>query len=154
MAKIIITEKQYNLIKESIDEDIHPSEAYRDNTSIQSIVNGKRGVGFMATLSSSVMDELVKIVDEADLNMFKIHRAKDVAYVIFRNGYEKQARELVNIAQKHEGYLPCCPDQGITPDEVYKIGRLLGYYRDSVIEFVTDKFSLDPNYFDNTDIYK
>lgn len=154
MAKIIITQKQYNLIKESIDEEIHPSEAYRDMDDIQTIIDGKRGVGFIAALVPSILNDMVKKADEAGLNMFKIQRAKDAAYVIYADGYEKQARELVNIAQKFDGYLPCCKGQGITPDEVYRIGRLLGYYRDNVIEFVTDKFDLDPNYFDNTDIYK
>lgn len=154
MAKIIITEKQYNLIKESIDEDIHPSDAYRDMDDIQTIIDGKRGVGFIASLSPERLNEMVKKADDAGLNVFKIQRAKDAAYVIYADGYEKQARELVNIAQKYNGYLPASPKQGITPDEVYKIGRLLGYYRDSVIDFVTRKFDLEPDYFDNTDIYK
>ena len=150
MAKIIITEKQYNLIKESIDESIDPSEAYRDEDSVQTVIDGRRNVAFIPIRGNN---KIFQLAINAGLNMFKIQRERDAVLIMYNDGYENQAKELAQIANKYNGYLPCTPDK-ISADEVYRIGRLLDYNRQPVIDFVTDKFNLRPNYFNNTDIYK
>jgi hypothetical protein len=152
MTKLIITESQYNRL---FNEDIDPSEAYRDENGIEAVINGRRNVGFLAVRDYN--KNLIKNIKEANLKIIKLiqdNSPDKYSLIFFRSGHENQALELAIIAKKYDGYLPASPDQGITADEVYKIGRLLGYYRDKVIEFVCNKFNLRPDYFKNKNIYK
>jgi hypothetical protein len=139
MAKLIISERQFNLIKEHLSEEIDPSEAYRDEAAIDTIISRKRDVGFLAVyfdehrelLSKAVENGLKYISIPQKISSFK----NSIAYVIYRPGAEEQAMRLAKIARKHGGYLPV-----ETPEETYEIGILLGYYEDKVKEFVLQKF--------------
>ena len=139
MAKIIITERQYNLIKEHISEEIDPNEAYRDETSVQTVLNGKRGVGFLVVYCPQAK-ELLKKAIAGGLKTISMPQeegsfGKTTAHVIYRNGFEEEAMRLAKIARKNGGYLPTN-----TPEETYEIGILLGYYPEKVKEFVISKF--------------
>jgi hypothetical protein len=139
MAKIIISERQYNIIKEHLSEEIDPSEAYRDEGAIDTIISGKRDVGFLAVyfdqhkelLNKAIENGLKYISIPQKVSSFK----NSVAYVIYRSSAEEQAMRLAKIARKHGGYIPV-----ETPEETYEIGILLGYYPDKVKEFVLKKF--------------
>ena len=139
MAKIIITERQYNLIKEHLSEEIDPHEAYTDEGAIDTIIAGKRDVGFLAVYYD-VHKELLNKATEKGLKHISMPQKggmfKDsVAYIIYRPGSEEQAMRLAKIARRNGGYLPTN-----TPEETYEIGMLLGYYEDKVKKFVSDKF--------------
>jgi len=139
MAKLIITERQYNVIKEHLSEEIDPSEAYRDEGAIDTIISGKRDVGFLAVyfdehreLLKNAIDNGLKVISMPQQGgSFK----NSIAYVIYRPSAEEQAMRLAKIARKHGGYIPI-----ETPEETYEIGILLGYYEDKVKEFVLKKF--------------
>ena len=139
MAKIIISERQYNLIKEHIKETIEPEEGYKDESSLQTILNGKRGVGFIVDYNPKAK-EILKKADEAGLKRISIPQkegsfGKTIANVVYRNGYEEEAMRLAKIARNNKGYLPTN-----TPEETYEIGILLGYNPEKVKEFVLKKF--------------
>jgi hypothetical protein len=137
MAKLIITERQYNLIKEHLSEEIDPDEAYYDNGAVQTVIDGKRDVGFLATYYAEAEALLYK-AKEAGLKVISMPQTRhkgSSANVIYRKGSEEEAMRLAKIARKHGGYLPI-----ETPEETYEIGILLGYYEDKVKEFVSDKF--------------
>jgi len=137
MAKIIISEKQLNLIKNMIMEEIDPSEAYRDESAVNTIINGKRNVGFLATYYKEA-HELLKKAKKAGLKVISIPQdlnANSMANIIYRSGYEEQASKLASIARKNGGYLPI-----ETPEETYNIGILLDYNKEAVKQFVLDKF--------------
>jgi len=155
MTKLIITTKQFNILREHLEEEIDPSEASEDSKALDTVINKKRNVAFLISRGKYGLDNLKKAVD-AGLGVIKFNQDNNpnkLGYMVYNHGYEKQAQELANIAIKWDGYLPCAPDQGISADEVFRIGRLLGYNRDSVVQFVCDKFNLSPNYFKDINIY-
>ena len=139
MAKIIISERQYNVIKQHIKEEIDPSEAYHDEAAVDTIINGKRGVGFLAVYYDKAKVLLQKALD-AGLKVISIPQEggmvkSSIANIIYRKGYEEEAQKLFKIAKRNGGYLPVN-----TPEETYEIGILLGYYPEKVKEFVLKKF--------------
>jgi len=136
MKRLIITESQLKVIKEHILEDIDPSDAYRNPESLQTVINGNRCVGFIATLYDS-LEDYIKKATEAGLKIIMVDqplRGKK-AIIFYRSGCEDKAQQLFNIARKNNGFLPIN-----TPEETYEIGILLGYNQQKVKEFVMDKF--------------
>jgi hypothetical protein len=129
MAKILITETQFDLIKKMVSEEIDPSEAYTSDSSLQTVIDGKRNIGFYGGASKNSVDKLLK----SGLKYISIGMNR--AYVFYREGYDEQAQQLAKIAKRHGGYLPIK-----TPEETYIIGVLLGYNKERVKEFVLDKF--------------
>lgn len=132
MSKIIITERQYRLIKEHISEDVEPDEANSHVKALKTVIDGKRGVGFYGGATFADVDALVA----SGLRYFPLGINR--AYVFYRDGYEEEATRLASIARKRDGYLPTK-----TPEETYEIGILLGYNPEKVKEFVLNKF---PNF--------
>jgi hypothetical protein len=134
--------KLINILKQILTEEIDPSEAYTDEGAIDTVIDGKRDVGFLAVY----FDEHRELLDKAVKNGLKYISMpqqggsfKDsIAYVIYRPGAEEQAMRLAKIARKHGGYIPT-----ETPEETYEIGMLLGYHEYKVKEFVLQKF---PNF--------
>ena len=129
MAKIIITERQYNLIKEHLSEDIDPGEAFNHPDALATVVNGRRNVGFYG---GATIDD-VKALKASGLKFFALN--VNDAYVFYRDGYGDDAMKLAKIARKHGGFL-----KNETPEEAYEIGMLLGYREDKVKKFVQDNF--------------
>lgn len=115
MARIIITTRQLNLLKEHIVEDVSPSQVNRDETCVSSVINKQRNVGFLSVYGPQTQKQLNRILD-AGLGVIKFRQDSpySLALVFYNHGHEKQAQELANIAMKYGGYLPCAPDQGIT----------------------------------------
>ena len=139
MTKLIITERQYRLIKEYIDETVEPEDVRRDRPALQTILDGKRNVGFLVIYNQETK-ELFDIAIKAGLKHISIPQregsfGKTVANVIYRKGHEQDAMRLAKIARKNEGYLPVN-----TPEETYEIGILLGYNPEKVKEFVLKNF--------------
>ncbi len=56
-------------------------------------------------------------------------------YVIYRDGYEKNAHKLLSIIKKNNGYLALN-----TPEETYEIGKLLGYSEEGIRDFIQNAF--------------
>ena len=139
MAKLIITERQYKLIKEYIEEMVEPEDVRHEAPALQTILDGKRNVGFLVIYNKETKDLFDKALS-AGLKYISIPQregsfGKTVANVIYRNGYESEAMRLAKIARKNEGYLPVN-----TPEETYEIGILLGYNPEKVKEFVLKNF--------------
>lgn len=139
MTKIIISERQYKLIKENIKETIEPEEAYREESALQTILDGKRGVGFIVAYNDRTQ-KVIKKVEESGLKIISMPQkegsfGKTIASIIYSTGHEEEAMRLAKIARQNDGYLPTK-----TPEETYEIGILLGYRPESVKEFVLKKF--------------
>lgn len=139
MAKLIITERQYKLIKEYIEEAIDPSEAYNELNALQTVIDGKRGVSFLVIYNKEtklLFDKAIKVgLKHISIPQREGSFGKTIANVIYRKGYEDEAMRLAKIARKNDGYLPVN-----TPEETYEIGILLGYNPEKVKEFVLKKF--------------
>jgi hypothetical protein len=136
MAKLKITEQQYTRLQSKLVEEIHPSEAYKDADGVKTVIDGRRDVGFISD-AYGYNDTLIQNIKDAGLMLIPMKQSHHAAtaYVFYRKGAEENAQKLASIARKHGGYLPI-----ETPEETYVIGRLLGYEKDAVEEFVLEKF--------------
>ena len=125
-----------NLEFGSVNEDIDASEAYRDENALQTIIDGKRGVGI---IMFGMYPQLKELAINAGLNFIKIkqdsHPESLGTSIVYRDGYEKQANRLHDIMKSHGGYVA---DE--TPEEAREIGLLLGYTEDSVNKFVEKRY--------------
>ena len=125
--KILINENQLNLIKETI----RPSEAYDDIGAVRTVCNGKRGLAFI-TLDSDRTNEIRMMALDADLHAVHVPSNPHNAFIVYNPKYEKQAHELLKIAEKYDGYL----DAYATEEDTREIGRLLEYDPNDVEEFI------------------
>ena len=126
--KILISERQERIIKEFID----PSEAHNEVDSVQTLCDGKRGVAFLAGMSDHVTNIVGDMISRCNLEFFKVPSNPHKAYIVYRQGYEKQAHHLLYIAEKYGGYL----DAMATEEDSRKIGELLEYDPNEVENFI------------------
>lgn len=128
--KILITENQYNLIKETI----HPSEVYSDVNSVRTVCDGKRNIAMVASWGTSDRDwdKIQEMVSDNDLDSKKIPSNRHDGYVIFKHGHEKQADRFIEIVERYGGYA----SSDATDDETREIGKLLEYNPEEIEKFI------------------
>lgn len=126
--KIILTENQYKLLNETI----HPSEAYDDVDSVRTICDGKRGVAFVADLNDEQLSIINDLIQNNNLRFIDVPSNPFGAYIIFKPEYEKRAKRLRQIANKHNGFLTVDADE----NDTYEIGKLLEYDDESIKSFI------------------
>lgn len=126
--KILITEEQKNLL----NEYINPSEAHEAVDSVQTLCDSKRGVAFLAGMSQGMTKIVGDMILKCNLEFFKVPSNPHVAYIVYRQGYEKEAHHLLHIAEKYGGYL----DAMATEEDSRKIGELLEYDPNEVENFI------------------
>ena len=116
-----------------IKEEISASEAYNDLSSVQTVVDGKRNVSFMAFYGQEDEDEMKRLIEDNGLKTLRVNRpGKSNVWVIYRPGSEPQAKELRDLAEKYGGYLAWYA----TEEDTRRIGQLLGYRKSDVESFI------------------
>jgi hypothetical protein len=111
--------------EEFVNETIKAEEAHRDKSAIQTVIDGKRDMGFI-TLKTSVdlsSNEFWDLVKTHNLGTIKLPKNQFEAYIFFNKDAEKKAKELAKIANKYGGFL----SYEATKQESKRIGELLGY---------------------------
>jgi hypothetical protein len=116
-----------------INEDIDPLEAITIVGSVQTIVDGKRDVGYIV-LKHSSKDEIEQIKTLVSDNNLKIQpvRGEQKPIIIYKTGNESAAKELKDIAEKYNGYL----SYKATEEESRRIGEILGYSKKSIDKYI------------------
>jgi hypothetical protein len=116
-----------------INEDIDPLEAITIVGSVQTIVDGKRDVGYIV-LKHSSKDEIEQIKTLVSDNNLKIQPVKgeQKPIIIYKTGNESAAKELKDIAEKYNGYL----SYKATEEESRRIGEILGYSKKSIDKYI------------------
>lgn len=119
--------KLINILKEIISA----SEAYTDVSSIQTIIDGKRGVSFVSKRGTSPKDweTIQKMIADNGLKSMHVKGNPNEAYIVYAQGHANDATELKHVAEKYGGYL----SSKATEEDSRRIGQLLGY-KDSDIE--------------------
>jgi hypothetical protein len=115
---------------EFVNETIKAEEAHRDKSAVQTVIDGKRDLGFI-TLKTTVdlsIDEFWDLVKTHNLGTIKLPGNPFDAYIYFNKGAEKKAKELAKIANKYGGYL----SYEATKQESKRIGELLGYAKEDI----------------------
>lgn len=118
-------------------ETIKAEEAYRDDTAIQTVVDGKRDLGFL-TIKGSVVDEadIWKAIKAGGLKTIEVPGNQFEAYIYFRPGAETKANELKKIAMKYGGFLSYEADEA----ESRRIGELLGYRKSDIDAYIRKNY--------------
>ena len=127
-----------NDISIRLDESIRAEEAYRDKTAIQTVIDGKRDMGFI-TIKASVdttKEEFWNLVKTHNLGTIKLPKNEFDAYIYFNKGAEKKAKELAKIANKYGGYL----SYEATEAESRRIGELLGYNKKDIDQYINKNY--------------
>lgn len=121
-----------------LSESIRAHEAYRDDSAIQTVLDGKRGVGFITLKTSPTTSEkeFWNIVETHGLRVLSVKGNAYGGYIYYLPGYEKQALELLDIAEKYGGYLY----YGATEEDSRRIGELLGYVEEDIIEYLKKNY--------------
>jgi len=129
--KIKINEQQ---LKHIISEKIRDYEGYNELSSLMTIINKKRGVGFI----SSDLTKLKSLIgDNPDIHLLKVERKDNThAYIVYRDGYQNDVNELLEIAKKYNGYL----SYKATKEDAIRIGQLLGYEDEDILNYVEKKY--------------
>jgi hypothetical protein len=123
--KIIIKESQYKKLQETI----RASQAYRDDSALQTVIDGDRGIAWVIPNQIENLEEKIK---EADLNFIKVVENPHNPYIVYRDGYYDNALELHNIAKKYDGYLAWYA----TEEDSIRIGQLLEYDEDDIKSYI------------------
>lgn len=121
--------------KNKIFEDIHPSEAYDDIDSLMTVIDGRRPLCFVNFINQYETDRMIKLIGVNKLKLLKVESNKYNGYIVYRDGYLDNANELKSIMDKNNGYLVSTGDY----NTIYRIGKLLGYYEDDIIQFIKQK---------------
>ena len=114
-----------------IEKEISSQEAHNDNDALQTVIDGKRNLAFLVYSTKDEEKELAKL-DKLELKYLKVPSNPKFAYVIYREGSEKEANELVQVAEKYKGYL----SNKASAEDTRKIGKLLSYKDSDVEEFI------------------
>jgi len=98
-------------------EEIHPMEAKNPNSSIQTLIDGKRGVGF-TSIDKANMD----LIEKNNLKILPVRIIDNntLMCVIYRPESKQEALQLYSIAKSNGGYL-----MDKNPEEAREIGKLL-----------------------------
>ena len=119
---------------EFLNETIRASEAYRDENAVETVISGKRDVGFITLIGATMSsDKFWSAIEKNGLKTIKVPSNRFEAYIYYRPGAEEQAEELRDIAERHEGYLAYYASE----KDTRRIGELLGYDKDDIEDFIT-----------------
>jgi len=117
-----------------IHEQIDASEAYDGVGTIQTVIDGKRNVGLIATFNKP---NLLNMIKTGGLNTIPVEQAHHNAatYIIYNNNGKNDALKLHEYMKSKDGYVS---DE--TPEEARYIGKLLGYTPNSVEQYVNRRY--------------
>jgi hypothetical protein len=117
-----------------LNETIRASEAYTDKGAMQTIIDRKRNVGWLVRGATDPGDweELQGMIQQNGLKTMHVEGNEYDAYVVYRPGHEKQARELKGIAEKYGGFLYW----NATEEDSRRIGELLEYDPEDIEDYI------------------
>ena len=116
-------------IWKGLKEEISAEEAINDKSSVKTVLDGKRKLGFIVLDGMDFPEKnFWDIVRKFDLGIVKVPSNPHRAYVFHVKGAENEANELKDIAEKYNGYL----SHKATDEDTRRIGQLLGYKAEDI----------------------
>lgn len=129
--------KYVNLFNAFIHESIRAEEASRDFNAVQTVIDNKRDLGFITLIGSTLpKEQFWDMVNDNNLKTLKVKGNSFQAYIYYRPGAEKKAKELQNIAQKYGGYLAW----NATEEDSRRIGELLNYNKRDIDSYINKNY--------------
>lgn len=153
--------------KPILNEVIDASEAYTDEGAIQTVLDGKRNVGYVHLTSGQIKDlkskglniipvfpkrskirkEYIKSLSPGGWGKTGATYFADRSYIIYNNRGEDDAYKLYDYMKARQGFV-----SDNTPDEARYVGKLLGYSDKSVEEFVQKNYFTTNKEFENESV--
>lgn len=118
-------------IREFINEKIHSEDANSPTSSVATVINYRRDVGY-----DRLNDVELSRLRSNGVGFIKVPRTDNLNYYIFYRNKEKALR-LLSIAKKHNGMLSAS-----NATEAVEIGKLLDYDERSIDTYVFKKFGV------------
>jgi hypothetical protein len=115
-------------IRRILREEISAKEAYGSYGSIKTIIDGKRDVAFIEL--NSIINRL--LISLKSLKKIKVPSSTETNYIVYREGSEKEAQELYDIAMKYGGSLSYVASE----EDSRRIGQILGYKKDEIEDYI------------------
>lgn len=123
-----------------LSESVTVQEAARDRDAVQTVLDGKRDLAFIAISTQKIIDprpsiDALGLAINSGLNLIPLRgRTEGVAFVIWKEDAEA-AQALARFAESKEGYL-----RDDTPEEAQFIGRALNYNEDEIAQYVNRNY--------------
>jgi len=115
-------------IRRILREEISAKEAYSTYGSIKTIIDGKRDVAFIEL--NNIVNRL--LISLKSLKKIKVPSSIESNYIVYREGSEKEAQELYDIAMKYDGSLSYIASE----EDSRRIGQILGYKQDDIEDYI------------------
>jgi hypothetical protein len=128
--------KLKNLIRE-----IKASEAYDDRSALQTVIDGRRPLGFISLQfpTKITRDEFWDVARQHAIQVVPVEKNPYDAYIYYSAGNRDAAIELRDIANRYDGYLSA----EATKQDTIRIGQLLGYDQADIDDFVATHYPAD-----------
>jgi len=129
-------------MNEFLNEKVKQAEIARDLDAVQSVIDGKRELAFLAITTQSLIDprdaiQALKLAIDNDLGLLPIKgRSEGVALVVYKSDL-KAAQELADFASARQGYL-----NDATPEEAEFIGNALEYHPDEINDYIKRNYKV------------
>lgn len=129
--------KHISSFNEFLTESIRAEEAHRDLNAVQTVIDKKRDLGFITIIGSTLpKEQFWSMVKDNSLKTIKVEGNEYDAYIYFRPGAEKKAKELKSIAEKYGGYLAW----DATKEDSRRIGELLSYAKKDIDAYINKNY--------------
>lgn len=123
-----------------LSESISVQEAASDIDAVQTILDGKRDLGYIAITTQKIIDprssiSALGLAINNGLNLIPLRgREEGVAFVVWKEDAET-AQKLAKFAESKGGYL-----RDDSPEEAQLIGRALNYNEDEITQYVNRNY--------------
>lgn len=125
--------KRINSFDQFIWESIRAAEATRDLDAVQTVIDNKRDLGFISLIGSTLpREKFWDMIENNNLKTIKVPGNIFQAYIYYRPGAEKKAKELLAIARKYGGFLMW----NASEEDSRQIGKLLDYDEQDIEDYI------------------
>lgn len=129
--------KHIHTYESFLNETIRSEEAHRDINAVQTVIDGKRDLGFLTIVGSTLPEkDFWDMIKSGKLKTISLPDNMHRAYIYYRPSAEKKAKELADIANKYGGYLAW----DATKEDSRRIGELLSYDKRDIDWYINKNY--------------
>jgi len=131
--------KHIKTFEQFLTESIRAEEAHYDIDAVQTVIDGRRDLGFITIRGTTMdVDDFWSKVERYGLKTMKVTSNPFEAYIYYRDTKkaEKKAKELLEIAERHGGFLA----HDATEADTRRIGQLLDYKKSDIDKYIKERY--------------
>jgi hypothetical protein len=129
--------RHQDTFQQFLTESIRAEEAYQDRSAVQTVIDGRRDLGFITIRTSTLpVAEFWTMIESNGLETIPVEGNRYEACIYFRPEALDQALELKAIAEKYGGYLAWDASEA----DSRRIGELLGYEDEDIDTYINKNY--------------